>query len=53
MGGVSSGSDPLRELRVAQVAELDLVIENAQVSAYRANVNVSFKFERPESAPVR
>jgi len=35
----------LRDLRVAQVVELDLVITDGKVSAYRAKVKVSFKYE--------
>ena len=36
--------------RVAEVAELDLVIENGVVSAYRAKVKVSFKYEGERGA---
>ncbi len=35
----------LRDLRVAEVAQLDLVIEDGKVKAYRAKVKVSFKYE--------
>jgi hypothetical protein len=35
----------LRELRVAEVVELDVVIEDGKVSAYRAKLKVSFKYE--------
>jgi flavin-binding protein dodecin len=36
----------LRDLRVAEVSELDLVLaEDGTVSAYRAKVKVSFKHE--------
>ncbi len=35
----------LRDVRIAEVAELDLQIENGQVLAYRAKVKVSFKYE--------
>jgi flavin-binding protein dodecin len=42
---VTKASHTLRDLRVAEVAELDLVIDNGQVSAYRAKVKVSFKYE--------
>ena len=34
-----------RDLRVAEVKELDLVITDGKVEAYRARLNVSFKFE--------
>jgi len=42
---VERASQSLRDLRVAEVKELDLVIENGKVSAYRARLNVSFKYE--------
>jgi dodecin len=42
---VTKASKTLRDLRVAEVVELDLVIEDGKVRAYRAKVKVSFKFE--------
>ena len=42
---VERASQSLRDLRVAEVVELDLAIENGKVSAYRAKVKVSFKYE--------
>ena len=42
---VERASQSLRDLRVAEIAELDLVIENGKVSAYRAKLRVSFKYE--------
>lgn len=41
---IRAGSS-LRDLRVAEVAELDMVITDGRVQAYRAKVNVSFKYE--------
>jgi dodecin len=35
----------LRDLRVAEVTELDMVLDDGNVTAYRAKVNVSFKYE--------
>jgi len=35
----------LRDLRVAEIVELDLQLENGVVRAYRAKVKVSFKYE--------
>ena len=35
----------VRNLRVAEVKELDMTLDEGQVSAYRAKVNVSFKYE--------
>ena len=42
---VAKASKSLRDLRVAEVVELDLVIEDGKVKAFRAKVKVSFKFE--------
>jgi flavin-binding protein dodecin len=42
---VAQASKSLRDLRVAEVPELDLTIENGKVKAYRAKVKVSFKYE--------
>jgi dodecin len=42
---VKQASQSLRDLRVAEVVELDLHIEDGQVRAYRARVRVSFKYE--------
>ena len=42
---VTRASKSLRELRVAEVKELDLVVEKGKVTAYRAKVKVSFKYE--------
>ena len=42
---VKQASKSLRDLRIAEVTELDLQIEEGRVKAYRAKVKVSFKFE--------
>ncbi|MFZ6013796.1 MAG: dodecin family protein [Bacteroidota bacterium] len=42
---VSRASKSLRDLRVAEVVELDMQLKNGKVEAYRAKVKVSFKFE--------
>ena len=42
---VALASQSLRDLRVAEVSELDVTLENGKVTAYRAKVNVSFKYE--------
>ena len=42
---VERASQSLRDLRVAEVVELDMVLENGKVTAYRAKIKVSFKFE--------
>lgn len=35
----------LRELRIAEVSDLDMKMEDGKVTAYRARVKVSFKYE--------
>jgi len=42
---VSKASLSLRDLRVAEVSELDMVIDDGAVVSYRAKVKVSFKYE--------
>jgi len=46
---VERASKSLRDLRVAEVEELDMTLENGKVVAYRAKVRVSFKYEGKES----
>jgi flavin-binding protein dodecin len=43
---VETASKSLKDLRVAEITKLDLKIENGKVTAYRARVNLSFKYER-------
>ena len=35
----------LRDLRIAEVVELDMQLDGGKVAAYRARVKVSFKYE--------
>jgi flavin-binding protein dodecin len=42
---VARASRTLRDLRVAEVKELDMVITDGKVEAYRARLSVSFKYE--------
>lgn len=42
---VETAAKTLRDLRVGEVVKLDLTIEDGHVSAYRARVNISFKYE--------
>jgi flavin-binding protein dodecin len=42
---IESAARTLRDLRVAEVTQLDMVIEDGRVAAYRAKVNISFKLE--------
>ena len=41
---VEKASGNLRNLRIAEVAELDIQLENGKVHTYRAKVKVSFKY---------
>jgi len=41
---VERAGKSLRDLRVAEIAELDMVIDDGKISAYRAKVKVSFKY---------
>ena len=42
---VARAGETLRDLRVAEVSELDMQIKDGKVETYRAKVKVSFKFE--------
>lgn len=42
---VNKASSSLRDLRIAEISKLDMSIENGKVTAYRARVNLSFKYE--------
>ena len=42
---VSQAGKSLRDLRVAEVSELDIALEDGKIKCYRAKVKVSFKYE--------
>lgn len=42
---VARASLSVRDLRIAEVSEMDVQIENGSVMAYRAKIKVSFKYE--------
>jgi flavin-binding protein dodecin len=42
---VERASATLRDLRIAEVVELDMQLEDGQVRTYRAKVKLSFKYE--------
>lgn len=42
---VERAAQSLRDLRVAEVVEQDLVVEDGKVQAYRTKVKVSFKYQ--------
>jgi len=43
---VSRADKTLRDLRVAEVVQLDMQLKKGKIQAYRAKVKVSFKYER-------
>ena len=42
---VEMAAKTLRDLRIAEIVELDMQIEDGKVRAYRAKVKVSFKYQ--------
>ncbi|HEY3240856.1 MAG TPA: dodecin family protein [Acidimicrobiia bacterium] len=45
---IERASQSLRDLRIAEVSEMDVQIEEGRVVAYRAKLKVSFKYEGGE-----
>ena len=45
---IKRASKSLRDLRIAEVTQLDMQLEGGQVLAFRAKVKVSFKYEGKE-----
>ncbi|TKJ34882.1 MAG: transporter [Planctomycetes bacterium B3_Pla] len=41
---VERASKSIRDLRIAEVAQLDMQIEDGKIKAYRAKVKISFKY---------
>ena len=41
---VETAGTSLRDLRIAEVVKLDMVVEDGKVSNYRARINLSFKY---------
>ncbi|MBI5429558.1 MAG: dodecin domain-containing protein [Nitrosomonadales bacterium] len=42
---VKVASKTLRDLRVAEIVKLDMVVKDGKVSSYRARVALSFKYD--------
>ncbi len=42
---VETAGRSLKELRIAEVSKMDMKVEDGRVVAYRARVNLSFKYE--------
>jgi flavin-binding protein dodecin len=43
---VETAGESLQDLRIAEVTKLDMIVTNGKVTAYRARINVSFKYQR-------
>ncbi|MFX0046053.1 MAG: dodecin family protein [Candidatus Hermodarchaeota archaeon] len=43
---IEKASTTLRDLRIAEVDQFDVKIENGKVAAYRVRVKLSFKYEK-------
>jgi flavin-binding protein dodecin len=41
---VNKASESLRDLRIAEIVELDMQIDDGEVITYRARVKISFKY---------
>ena len=42
---VGRAGESLRDLRIAEVSQLDMQIVDGKISAYRAKIKISFKYE--------
>ena len=42
---ITTASQSLRELRIAEISELDVQLDNGAIRAYRAKLKLSFKYE--------
>jgi len=42
---VTQASKSVRDLRVAEIGQLDVAIENGKIKSYRAKVKLSFRYE--------
>ncbi len=42
---IKRAAETLRDLRIAEISQLDMQIKDGKVEAYRAKVKVSFKYE--------
>ena len=43
---VEKAASTLRDIRIVEVEQLDAKVENGKISAFRAKVKLSFKFEK-------
>ena len=43
---VETAGESVRDLRIAEVTKLDLIVTSGKVTGYRARMNVSFKYQK-------
>jgi flavin-binding protein dodecin len=43
---VETAGKTIKDLRIAEVTKLDLIVTNSTVTTYRARLNVSFKYHK-------
>jgi flavin-binding protein dodecin len=41
---IDKAAESLKDLRIAEVSDLDMIIDDGKVTAFRAKVKVSFKY---------
>ena len=44
---VETASKSLRNIRIAEVVEMDMTVEDGKVALYRTKIRLSFKYEGP------
>ena len=42
---IAKASETLRDLRIAEIVQLDMIIKDGKIESYRSKVKVSFKFQ--------
>ena len=43
---IETAGESLKDLRIAEVTKLDVTIEGGKIKAYRARLNISFKYQK-------
>ena len=43
---VETAGETLKDLRIAEINKLDMIVTNGKVTSFRARVNLSFKYQR-------
>ena len=51
--GVKAAGISVRDLRIAEVTQFDIVIDGASAALFRARMSISFKYEAPTKATAK